>query len=56
MDDSPLEKSIRIIYIKLAAPSKYEHDNTNSESLPYSVISYLREHPDFPHEPTTDVF
>lgn len=55
-DGTLLEKPIRIIYIKLSTPSKYDLDNKNSEKLPYTVTSYLREHPDFPHESTADVF
>jgi hypothetical protein len=54
-DKLPLEKPIQITYIKLAAPSKYEQGYTDSKKLPYSVISYLRENHDFPHESTADV-
>jgi hypothetical protein len=49
--DESLDKPIKIIHIKLSAPSKYE----NSSKLPYTVTSYLKENPDFPHESTADV-
>jgi Patatin-like phospholipase len=51
-----LEKPIRIIYIKLASPSKYKLTNSLLDELPYSVVSYLKENPDFPHESTMDIF
>lgn len=46
-----------ITYIKLSAPSKYiETTGTAKIKLPYSVKSYIEQHPKFPHESTVDIF
>jgi hypothetical protein len=50
-----LSKPIKIVYIKLSAPSKYDIGTKSTEKLPYTVTSYLIENQDFPHETTADV-
>lgn len=44
----------KIYYIKLSAPVIYSPDTT--KNLPYTVISYMKDNPKFPHESTVDIF
>jgi hypothetical protein len=47
------DQAIKIIYIKLSAPDSSRDDY---RSLPYTVRSYMEQHPNFPQESTTDIF